>query len=322
MELINQGKVKDVYALDDDTLIFDFSDRISVFDQIIPSKIPRKGEALNRESAFWFEKVAGMGIKTHYIDTPKPNRMKVKRVRVIHDYDRLTKDLTDYQIPLECVLRWYCAGSFYKALQTGRKKPEDFGLDHMPEYGEKLPEPFFEVTTKFEHVDRKLDRAEALEISGLTEDELDGIKDICIRIDEMMQEEVGKRGLIHVDGKKEFAMDADRNIMLIDTFGTADEDRWWDAEQYAQGNIIEFSKEFVRKYYENDVIYNCPSCGTGSCSCSCEPGECTFSYKEFLDKLREDGKPQVGIPPLPQDMIDKTAKLYADLFQRITGRPF
>jgi len=318
MELINQGKVKDVYALDGSTLIFDFSDRISVFDQIIPSMIPRKGEALCRESAFWFEKTAGLGIKTDFIGLPKPNQMKVKRARVIHDYDQLTPELTNYQIPLECILRWYCAGSFYKALQTGKKRPEDFGLDHMPEYGEKLPEPFFEVTTKFEHVDRKLSREEALQISGLTGEELDRIKDICIKIDEMIQEEVGKRGLIHVDGKKEFAMDKDRNIMVIDTFGTADEDRWWDAEEYAKGNIIEFSKEFVRKYYENDVIYNCPA----GDSCTCDPCDCTFSYKQFLDKLREDGKPQVGIPPLPQDMIDKTAKLYADLFERITGQPF
>ncbi len=311
MKLINQGKVKDVYALNDGELLFKFSNRISVFDQIIPSTIPRKGESLARESAFWFEKLKGMGIKTHFLGLPKPDEMKVRRVNVIHDYDKMTSETVNYQIPLECVLRWYCAGSFYRSLKKGKKKPEDFGLDHMPEYGEKLDEPFFEVTTKFEHVDRKLSREEALEISGLSEEELDRIKDICVKIDEMIQDEVGKRGLIHVDGKKEFAMDEDRNIMLIDTFGTADEDRWWDSEEYDKGNIIEVSKEFVRKWYENDVIYNCPS-----------TEGCTFSYKQFLDKLREDGKPQVGIPPLSDEMVDKTASLYKDLFERITGEEF
>lgn len=311
MELINQGKVKDVYALNDDELLFRFSDRISVFDQIIPSTIPRKGESLARESAFWFEKVADMGIKTHFIELPEPSEMRVKRVRVIHDYGKMTGETADYQIPLECVLRWYCAGSFHRALKTGKKKPEDFGLDRMPEYGERLDEPFFEVTTKFESVDRKLSREEALDISGLTEEELERIKGICVKIDEMMQDEVGKRGLIHVDGKKEFAMDEDRGIMLIDTFGTADEDRWWDAEEYEKGSIVELSKEFVRKWYEEDVVYDCPA--TEGCS---------FSYKQFLDKLREDGKPQVGIPPLSGEMVGKTAQLYEDLFERITGKSF
>ncbi len=310
MKLINQGKVKDIYELSGDELLFRFSDRISVFDQIIPSMIPRKGESLARESAFWFEKVADMGIKTHFIDLPKPDEMRVKRVRVIRDYSKLNEETTNYQIPLEIVLRWYCAGSFYRALSTGKKKPEDFGLDHMPEYGEKLDEPYFEQTTKLEHVDRKLSREEALEISGLNEDELEKIKEICIKIDKMMQKEVGKRGLIHVDGKKEFAMDENRNIMLIDTFGTADEDRWWDAEEYGKGNIVEISKEFVRKWYENEVIYNCPVCSG------------TFSYKQFLDRLREDKKPQVGIPPLSKEMVDKTAGLYRDLFERITGEKF
>lgn len=312
MELINQGKVKDVYSLNDEQLLFKFSDRISVFDQIIPSMIPRKGESLARESTFWFEKLKAAGINTHFLELPKPNEMKVKKVNVIHDYEKMTSETTNYQIPLECVLRWYCAGSFYRALKTGKNTPEDFGLDHMPEYGEKLSEPFFEVTTKFEHVDRKLSREEALEISGLSEEELENIKDVCIKIDELIQEEVGKQGLIHVDGKKEFAMDENRNLMLIDTFGTADEDRWWDAEEYANGNIVEISKEFVRKWYENDVIYNCP----------CEGNPCTFSYKQFLDKLREDGKPQVGIPPLSDEMVTKTADLYKDLFERITGEDF
>jgi phosphoribosylaminoimidazole-succinocarboxamide synthase len=311
MELINKGKVKDVYVLGGDELLFKFSNRISVFDQIIPSEIARKGESLARESTFWFKKLAESRIKTHFIDLPKPDEMKVKRVNVIHEYDKMTSETVNYQIPLECVLRWYCAGSFYRALKKGKAKPEDFGLDHMPEYGEKLAEPFFEVTTKFEPVDRKLTTEEALEISGLNEEELENIKQTCIKIDEMIQEEVGKRGLIHVDGKKEFAMDENRDLMIIDTFGTADEDRWWDAEKYENGEIVEVSKEFVRKWYENDVVYNCPA-----------RSDCTFSYKAFLDKLREDGKPQVGIPPLSDEMVKKTEELYKDLFERITGEGF
>jgi phosphoribosylaminoimidazole-succinocarboxamide synthase len=311
MELINRGKVKDVYALDEKELLFKFSNRISVFDQIIPSEIPRKGESLARASTFWFKKLEAEGIKTDFIELTKPDEMKVKRVQVIHDYERMTPETTNFQVPLEVIIRHYCAGSFYRALQKGKKKPEDYGLDHMPEYGEKLPEPYFEVTTKFEPVDRKLSFDEAKEISSLSDEEMEKMKSICLRVDEMIQEEVGKRGLIHVDGKKEFAMDENRELMLIDTFGTADEDRWWDAEEYAKGNIVEISKEFVRKWYENDVIYNCPG----------REG-ITFSYKDFLDQLRADDKPQVGIPPLSDEMVEKTAKLYSDLYQKITGESF
>ena len=311
MELINKGKVKDVYALNDKELVFKFSDRISVFDQIIPSAIPRKGESLARASTFWFKKLAKAGIKSDFIELTKPDEMKVKRVQVIHDYKKMTPKTTNFQVPLEVIIRHYCAGSFFKALERGKVKPQDYGLDHMPAYGEKLPEPFFEVTTKFEHVDRKLSFKEAMEISSLSQEEMDKMKEICIKVDEIIQEEVGKRGLIHVDGKKEFAMDENRELMLIDTFGTADEDRWWDAAEYAKGNIVEISKEFVRKWYENDVIYNCP----GS-------EGCTFSYKDFLDQLREDGKPQVGIPPLSDEMIAKTEELYKNLYEKITGEDF
>lgn len=310
MKLIAQGKVKDVYEISDRELLFKFSNRISVFDQIIPSEIPRKGESLARESAFWFKELEGMGISTHFLELPKPDEMRVKRVRVIKDYSKINKKTTNYQIPLEIIVRWYCAGSFYQALKSGKKKPQEFGLDHMPKYGEKLPEPYFEQTTKMESVDRKLTREEAIKISGLTENELDEMKDICIKVDEAMQKEVGKRGLIHVDGKKEFAMDEGRNIMLIDTFGTADEDRWWDAAEYKKGNIVEISKEFVRKWYENEVIYACPGGGH------------RFSYKQFLDRLREDDTPEVGIPPLSDEMVKKTAQLYKDLFERITGGKF
>lgn len=310
MELVNQGKVKDVYALNDRELLFKFSNRISVFDQIIPSSIPRKGESLARASTFWFKKVDEMGIKTDFIELSAPDEMKVKRVDVIHDYSKMGPETTNFQIPLEIVLRWYCAGSFYAALKSGKRKPEEFGLDHMPKYGQRLEEPYFEVTTKHEPVDRKLTVDEALEISGLSEDELDHVKETCIRIDDMIQDEVSKRGLIHVDGKKEFAFDENRELMLIDTFGTADEDRWWDAEAYERGEIIEISKEFVRKWYENDVVYTCPGGGH------------KFTYKELLDKIREDGSPQVGIPPMSQEMVDKTAELYARLFERITGEAF
>jgi len=143
-----------------------------------------------------------------------------------------------------------------------------------------------------------LDRDEALEISNLRPEELDDILAIVLEIDDLIQEEVGKRGLIHVDGKKEFALGPDRTPILVDSFGTLDEDRWWDAEALKDGKIVQLSKEFVRQHYLS----------TG--------------HHSELKKARDSGAEEPPIPPLPQSIIDETAQLYANMYERLTGKNF
>lgn len=300
MELLRKGKVKEVYAVSDEELEFLFTDQISVFDKVIPSLIPHKGETLCRTSAFWFERASEMGIRNHFLGLKDGNRMRVERVRVIPDYDRLTPETTTYLIPLEWVARHYVAGSLFDRLRDGGFAPEDLGFPAGKEvrYGDRLPEPFLEVTTKLEKVDRPLSTEEALDISGLTEEEYDAIWDIVVRMDDAIQKEVGSRNLIHVDGKKEFAMDGDREIMLVDTFGTADEDRFWDGDQFEMGRFVELSKEFVRQHYRN----------TG--------------YHETLYGARKKAEPEPDIPPLPDEMVQRVSDLYVSLYERITGRSF
>ena len=110
--------------------------------------------------------------------------------------------------------------------------------------------------------------------------------------------EAAKSGLIHVDGKKEFALGEGRKPVLVDSFGTLDEDRWWCAESYARGEIVQLSKEFVRGHY-------------------IESG-----HQETLRLARENGTEEPPIPALPQDVIDQTASLYREMFERLTGRGF
>src|SRR5271157_6281854 len=156
MQFVKSGKVKDVYAAGDAELEFLFSDRISVFDKIIPSSIPHKGETLARTSAYWFEAAERLGIRTHFIRLTAPDRMLVKRVNVISDYSLLNTKTTNYLIPLECVVRYFVYGSLWDRVRQGTVKPERLGFaaGHEVRLAEPLPDPFFEVTTKLEKVDR------------------------------------------------------------------------------------------------------------------------------------------------------------------------
>ena len=117
-------------------------------------------------------------------------------------------------------------------------------------------------------------------------------------VDALIEREAAKNGLIHVDGKKEFALGPNRKVVLVDTFGTLDEDRWWYAEAYKNGECIELSKEFVRTHY-------------------IETG-----HQEELKKARDAGTVDPPIPELPQSVIDQTAKFYASMYERLTSEKF
>jgi len=300
MKLYREGKVKKVWVVDDDTLEFEFTDRISVFDKIIPSEIPFKGETLCRTSTYWIKRCEDAGILTDFKQLTAPNKMRVKRVDVIPDYSKLNNKTVKYLIPLEFICRHYNAGSLNDRVKAGEVSAEFLGYPkgHAPAYGEKLPKAFYEATTKLEETDRNLTNEEAIRISGLTKAEYQHVFDVIEKIDSIIGKEASSHGIIHVDGKKEFAYDEKRRLMIVDTFGTADEDRWWDAKMYEQGKCIELSKEMVRQYYRE------------------------IGYHEELMKARKAGGPEPDIPALPQEMIEKVSKLYIDLYEKLTGQKF
>jgi len=300
MKLFRVGKVKEVYEVDENTLEFVFTDSISVFDKVIPTKIPYKGETLCRTAAFWFQLLRKNGIRTHFTELVPPNRMRVRKVNVISDYDALTCNSTSYLIPLEFISRHYVAGSLWERIRSGEISPQELGFERGRSvgYGERLPSPFCETTTKLEKVDRVVSREEAIEISGLTEEEFEGVIELMHRIDDLIANEAEERCLVHVDGKKEFAFDEKRRLMVVDTFGTADEDRWWDEDNYANGDFMELSKESVRQYYKE------------------------IGYYDRLMEARRQGKEEPSIPPLPPEKIEEFSQLYIEMFERITGESF
>ncbi len=301
-ECLYSGKVKQVWSTDDpDILEFRYTDQISVFDQIIPSLIPRKGESLNRTTCHWFGLVEEEGIcRTHIVERNGANRCLVRRVDIYREPGTLPRDGEWVFVPLEFVCRQYLAGSGWRRYARGELSAEELGFEAGTDLtqGVKLPAPYLEITTKFEAYDRLIDREEALEIANISGEELDSLLEVVLKVDSLIEREAALRGLIHVDGKKEFALGPGRVPVLVDSFGTLDEDRWWDAEQYKLGTIVQLSKEFVREHY----------IGTG--------------HQEQLRIARDSGNEDPAIPALPQEVIDHTAALYASMFERLTGNKF
>jgi phosphoribosylaminoimidazole-succinocarboxamide synthase len=299
-KFLRRGKVKEVFEVSPKELEFRFTDDISVFDKHIPSEIPHKGETLNRTAAHWFGLCGRLGIPHHFLALSGPTSMRVKRVQVVPKPKTLGPHPKNYLVPLEFIVRYYVAGSLWDRVKAGSVGPAELGLPAGKAIakGDRLPEPFFEMTTKLEPVDRLLTAAEARELSQLDARQVDGVKEMILKIDAAMETEIAPRGLLHVDGKKEFGVDDTGKLMVVDTFGTADEDRFWDRAAFERGRQVEFSKEFVRQHYRS----------TG--------------YFDQLTSARDANLAEPPIPPLPPLLVDEVSRLYTTVFQRLTGEPF
>lgn len=247
---------------------FVFSDRYSVFDWgEMPDHILNKGSAICLVTAYFFEKAEELGIKTHYlgvVEDGKPKRLnelsrpsntiEVKILRVIkptltgnvYDYSVYQKDSNNFLIPLEIIYRnaLPAGSSVFKRLKEGSLKLSDIGMDKMPEPGQILDRPIYDVSTKLEITDRYLSWDEAQKICGLSDKELDEMRKIVAIINELITKETSPLGLFNEDGKIELGFDEQRNFVLVDALGTLDECRFT-----YEG--LPVSKEIARIYYRN-----------------------------------------------------------------------
>lgn len=256
---------------------FHFSDRYSVFDWgEMPDHIPGKGAALCLIGAYMFERLEGEGIRTHYrglvdessrfvrfdeVDEPT-NIMEFNLVNVYrpkayadetglkYDYSIFSSNLKNYLIPLEIIYRNSLphGSSIFKRLEEGQITLKDLGLDHYPRPGEKLPKPLFDVSTKLEEKDRYITWDEAKKIAGLTDEDLREIKEILLKIDNMLTEIASSADLENEDGKIELAFDDERKLMVADVVGTLDECRF-------TYNGVHVSKEIARQFYRRTEWY-------------------------------------------------------------------
>lgn len=280
VKFFKRGKVRDVYDLGDKLLIIS-TDRISCFDVILPTSIPRKGEVLTKLSTFWFgwtkNIVANHLLTANVCDFP-PILSNYKEILSGHSMLVQKAKL----IPVECIVRGYLSGSGwkeYKQTQSicGIKLPK--GLKES----DKLPEPIFTPSTK-EDVGHDINvRQEYIE-KEIGKNTADKLKEISIALYKKASECAQSKGIIIADTKFEFGF-YKNEIILIDELLTPDSSRFWPKNEYLPGKSQpSFDKQFVRDY---------------------------------LESLGWDKNPPA--PELPAEIVNKTSEKYLQVLKRLTG---
>ena len=282
-ELAAQGKVRDLYEVGDDQLVLVATDRISAFDVVLPDPIPDKGRVLTGLSLFWFERTADL-VRNHVAGWRRADLPTPFR----DDPELMARSMLARRarvIPMECVVRGYLSGSGWSQYRSGGQVcgiPLPEGLTESA----RLPEAIFTPTTKAAtgH-DLPLTPEEARDLVGVGLYER--LKELAIAIYDRIAETAIAAGVIVADTKFEFGF-TDGEITLIDEVGTPDSSRFWPAGEYEPGRAQpSFDKQFVR---------------------------------DWLDRAGWDHEPPA--PRLPDDVIAKTASLYVEAYERVTGRSF
>jgi phosphoribosylaminoimidazole-succinocarboxamide synthase len=297
LPLISRGKVRDIYAVNDEQLLIVTSDRLSAFDVILPNPIPDKGKVLTQVANFWFDKLAHIvpgqltGVDPESVVAPEEREQVRGRAVVVK---RLRP------LPIEAVVRGYLIGSGWKDYQaTGAV----CGIALPPglKMAQKLPQPIFTPATKAdigehdENISFEQSQAhctkvlsEALYGTGKNGAELAAqARSVALQLYEEASRYAATRGIIIADTKFEFGIDKAGTLHLIDEALTPDSSRFWPADQYVEGkNPPSFDKQFVRDYLET-LDWN-----------KTAPG-----------------------PNLPAEIVDKTAAKYREAYERLTGQP-
>jgi phosphoribosylaminoimidazole-succinocarboxamide synthase len=282
LQLHARGKVRDVYQLDNERLLFVATDRISAFDYVLGTGIPQKGRVLTQISLFWFD----------FLSDIVPNHM------ITADVDRYPQDLQKYadqlrgrsmvvqraeMFPVECVVRGYISGSAWKEYQATGKVCGIQLPDGLRE-SDALPEPIFTPATKaVSGHDENIPFARMCEILG--GETASYLRDLTLRIYKKASAHARQRGIIIADTKFEFGRAAN-GITLADEVLTPDSSRFWPADKYVPGQSQEsYDKQYVRDY---------------------------------LEEIRWNKQPPA--PALPAEVASRTSEKYLDAYFQLTGR--
>jgi phosphoribosylaminoimidazole-succinocarboxamide synthase len=284
LQRIHRGKVRDVFAIDDASLLIVATDRLSAFDVILPDPIPGKGRILNAISNFWFAATRHI-IRNHLLEIPLATVLPdpAERAQVA---GRAVVARRLKALPIEAVVRGYLIGSGWKDYQaTG--KVCGITLPTGLRQAQKLPEVIFTPATKAavgDH-DQNISFEEAARLVG--DDLATRVRDTSIALYHFAAQHAAQRGIIIADTKFEFGLAPDGELLLIDEALTPDSSRFWPADTWRVGSSPpSFDKQYVRDYLE------------------------TLDWNK-----------QAPGPRLPPHVIAQTAARYEEALRRLTGPP-
>jgi phosphoribosylaminoimidazole-succinocarboxamide synthase len=282
LERIHEGKVRDIYAVDADSLLIVTTDRLSAFDVVLPDPIPDKGRVLNSISNFWFARLAHL-VPNHLTGRDPASVVASAAERALLE-GRAVIVRRLKALPLEAVVRGYLIGSGWKDYQAsgtlcGVELPKGLKL------AARLPEPLFTPATKAasgQHDENiGFDAVETLIGAPLAAQ----VRDTSLALYRFAAEHARGRGIIIADTKFEFGVDRAGRLTLIDEVLTPDSSRFWPADTYREGaSPPSFDKQFVR---------------------------------DFLETL--DWNKRAPGPKLPPEVIARTSEKYREAFRRLTA---
>lgn len=279
---LNSGKVRDIYEVDENTLLLVASDRISAYDFALEPAIPDKGRVLTGTSKFFFDRLDFPNHLAGPLDDPRIPENVRGQAMLVQKLD---------MVPFECVARGYLTGS-------GRKEYDASGtvcgieLPAGLEEASQLDEPIFTPATKAEQGDHDENVSFEFMAEELGKERAAELRDATLRIYQAGADLAREKGIILADTKLEFGLDHNGNLVLADEVLTPDSSRYWPADSYAPGkNQPSFDKQYVRDWLTSDAS------GWDAAS-----GE----------------KP----PRLPDDVVEATRKRYIEAYERLTGESF
>lgn len=284
LKRIHQGKVRDIYDIDANTMLLVSTDRLSAFDVILPTGIVNKGAMLTQMANFWFEKLKNIvpnhltGIEPSSVVTDIAEKAQLANRSVV------VKKLK--ALPIEAIVRGYLAGSGWKEYKT-KGTVCDITLPVGLQEASKLPTPLFTPSSKAavgEH-DENISLAQCAELIGA--EMAQQVATVAIALYTQAAEYALSRGIIIADTKFEFGLDENGVLHVMDEVLTPDSSRFWPAASYVVGkNPPSYDKQYVRDWLEASGWNKTPPA-----------------------------------PVLPVDVAAKTSEKYMEAFERLTGQP-
>ena len=282
LELIHRGKVRDVYALDDERLLMVATDRLSAFDVVLPNPIPGKGEMLTQISSFWFGKTAHL-VPNHLLDVPLADVLPPGTDLALYE-KRAVVARRLKPVPVEAIARGYIIGSGWKDY---RKTGAICGIA-LPaglQQAQQLPEPIFTPSTKAAVGDHDENVSFDAVVNAVGRDLAEQVRDATLAIYRWAAAYAAERGIIIADTKLEFGTDASGKLYVMDEMLTPDSSRFWPADEYRVGiSPSSYDKQFVRDWLET-----------------------------------QDWNKTAPGPVIPDEVIARTAAKYGEALHRLAG---